>query len=128
MSNQENPRDIKAQYAVLIARMFIVSIKCLLVYGLFVELQLKEIIVALAGKETTASLFISIFGDVTIQVTVAYLVGIGGLLYGYIQSNLKKRAIKRLSPYQEKYELLINENRKSSEINFDGSTRKEDKL
>jgi len=57
---------------------------------------------------------------------LSILIGVGGILFGVAQKRLRKAVISRLSPYQQKYEELIDKNRTSSNINTDGSTKQED--
>lgn len=57
---------------------------------------------------------------------ISLLAGVMGLVYGKAQKRLRNNAIAKLSPYQQKYEKLIDPQRSSSSLTMTGETRLED--
>lgn len=109
-------------------------------YGALVGIfyYIYKMVDALAGKITIADLrgilsvqgLDSATGNLTKIVIVIGLigtiVGIGGFVYGLAQRRLRRKVIKRLSPYQQAYELQQDRSRTSSRLTAHGQTRSED--
>lgn len=89
--------------------------------------------IATAGTTTIANLSASlkvetIFETITTWTWPLLIVfGAGGIAYGRREAKLKKDAIERLHPYQEKYEKLVDPNRTSSRLTSRGETHPEDR-
>jgi len=91
--------------------------------------KLPEILAPLAGKDTRFDATIDIFGpDPWMHATLILIVAICFLIFS--NRNLRKtnkHYIEKYSPYQKIEEEKAFEHRSSSELNSDGSTRREDK-
>jgi hypothetical protein len=81
---------------------------------------------ALAGKSTNADIGISFFGTVEVSVTVAWIFGIGGIIYGARQRHLRKNTVERLAERNRTLELQIDPKRSTSGLTLRGDTRPED--
>ena len=82
----------------------------------------------LSGKTTLAQLGISFFGNFTINTTIAYIVGIGGIGFGLTEKRLRRNAIERLQGRIQQLEEVRDPKRTSSKLTKRGTTRPEDKL
>jgi hypothetical protein len=85
-------------------------------------------VVALAGKETLASLGMSVFGNVKVSDGILYVLTGSGLVYGLGQRSLRRRTIKRLTPRSIDLERKLDPGRTSSGLTSKGTTRPEDKI
>ena len=110
----------------LIASIFVTTIKWGVVLGIayFAYLSVE----ALAGKTTFAKIGLSLLGDIKISEAIAYVLGGGGIFYGWRQRQLRKKRIAELSEHSEGLEKLLDKRRTSSKLPPTGETRDEDKL
>lgn len=130
--NEFLKKQLKVNSTTKLGEQLIKSIMWIMI-AYFFYLSISEI----SGKATLFSANLS--GDIKVNAELSFrhkilfyigvfggLVGVGGILYGLKQKNLKKHVIKKLHPYQEKYETLIDKGRSSSRLTPTGNTRKED--
>ncbi len=82
---------------------------------------------SLAGEFTTSNIAISLVSDLKINEYLAYVLGAGGVGYGYLQRNLRRKTIERLHGDKVAEEKLIDHGRSSSKLTKEGLTRPEDK-
>lgn len=83
-------------------------------------------VVVLAGKSTNANFFLQLLANVhTSQVLGAGLGG-SGVIYGWKQRSLRKRAVAGKSERIRELERIIYPDRQSSGLPPNGSTRPED--
>lgn len=94
--------------------------------GVFYFIYLS--VLALSGKHTFADIGISVLGGVNISVSLAWLFGIGGILYGIWQRKVRKDTVERLQGRNQYLELQIDSKRSTSQLTPRGDTREEDKL
>ena len=87
----------------------------------------QNALVALAGKQTEASLSFSLVTKLHADRWFAYLFGASGLGYGYVQRNLRRRNIKRLTEHTEEMEKIVHPERTSSGLTPEGRTQREDR-
>lgn len=136
---EDNNHDARIRVAEIVTRGDVISRNvqvvskwlavCVVAYFVFKSVEILAI--SLNGKVTIADIrFEAItrwFSNSNTTCTLSAILGVAGIFYGRIQSNLKKDAIERLHPYQEKYENLIDRERSSSLLTKRGDTRPEDK-
>ncbi len=84
-------------------------------------------VVALSGKETFASLGMSIFGNVKVSDGILYVLTGGSILYGLGERGLRRKTIRRLTPRSIELEKRLNPARTSSGLTKKGTTQPEDK-
>lgn len=82
---------------------------------------------AIAGKNTDASLMISVFGNLQVSIAVAWLVGVGGVWYGWTQRELRKTTIERLQSHIRLLEHRLDPQRSSSRLTPRGDSHPEDR-
>src|SRR5258706_5912104 len=75
-----------------------------------------RIVAVLAGKETFATLGVSILGDVKVSDGIYIVLSGGSLVYGIGQRSLRRRNIERLTPHSVELEKRIDPNRTSSTL------------
>jgi hypothetical protein len=113
-------RGIDGLCAVLRTGLYVLAV-------IFVAFYTKEVLVAFAGKETAATLIISVLADLKADRVFAYLVGAGGIGYGVVERQLRRRNIRRLATDKAEVEKRLLPSRTSSGLNPDGKTRREDR-
>ncbi len=86
-----------------------------------------QAITALSGHQTDASFVVKILLNLQADRWIAYIVGGGGVAYGWNERRLKRKDIKRLSRHTEELERRLDPKRTSSNLLPDGRTRREDK-
>ncbi len=100
----------------------------LCVLGYFI----KEILIAYSGKMTFANVHISFLMGLNIwsklTLSSSLLFGFFGISYGRYWRSVAKREIEHMGTQNKNLEQVLNPSRKTSKINSDGSTRKEDKI
>lgn len=79
-----------------------------------------------AGKYTFADIGISLLGDFRVSEALIYILGVGGIIYGYGERRLRLKAIERLANRQIELEKRIDPGRSSSGLTPQGTTRPED--
>lgn len=98
--------------------------------------QAQMAVTALAGKITIAKGDLRVDANAEIDlvdsgclkiVALAVLIGGIGIIYGIQQSKLRRRAVERLHPFKELYEISVDPDRRSSKLTTTGDTRPEDK-
>lgn len=85
-------------------------------------------VLALAGKYTFADIGISFLSDLTISVSLAWVFGIVGVIYGLQQRKVRKDTVERLQNRIQTLEMSIDPRRTTSQLTPRGDTREEDKL
>jgi hypothetical protein len=86
-----------------------------------------QAITALSGHQTDASFVVKILLNLQADRWIAYIVGGGGVVYGWNERRLKRKDIERLSRHTEELEKRLDPKRTSSNLLPDGRTRREDK-
>jgi hypothetical protein len=79
-------------------------------------------ILALAGRETQANIAINLMAQLKLQYTLPYMVGTGGVAYGYFQRRLRKKRVAEMAEHISRLETHIDPNRSSSKLRPDGTT------
>lgn len=87
-----------------------------------------EVLIEYAGKQTSADIAMSFFGDLKVSITLSLIVGIFGGAYGLLQRKLRKDTVERLQGRIQELESVIDSRRSSSKLTKRGETRVEDKL
>jgi|SRR5271155_2130110 len=86
----------------------------------------------IAGTWTLADLRLSVFGNVTSDKYVGWIVlglfGSGGVTYGLNEGRLRRKNIARMFAEKRELELLIDPGRTSSGLPASGNTRREDRI
>ena len=99
------------QWAGLVACMFLVY-KC---------------VAALAGKETLASIGMSVLGNIKVSDGVLSVLTGGSIVYGLGERSLRRRNIKRLTARNIELEKRLDAGRTTSGLTSRGTTRPGDK-
>lgn len=99
---------------------------CWTVVGLFLIYAAKVVLVAWAGKSTTANISLQILTKLQIDRWIAYLFGVSGVSYGAYERSLRRRNIKRMSGLNTQLEQRLDPARTSSGLTPSGTTRKGD--
>jgi hypothetical protein len=86
-----------------------------------------DVLLAYAGQTTMADVAIRLAADLKLDRTFAYLFGGGGIAYGVVQRQLRRRNIARLTPRSRTLEETIDPHRTSSGLTPRGTTRPEDR-
>lgn len=87
---------------------------------------LDHSIAALAGKNTSSDIAVSLITDFKINKYLGYAIGGGGALYGYGQKELRRKTIERLHGQIKILEEKLDPRRSSSKLTKSGDTRPED--
>jgi hypothetical protein len=87
----------------------------------------RDVLVAFAGKETVADLALTLLVNLQADRWFAYLFGVGGVGYGVVQRQLRRRNIKRMTGHNAEVERLVHPGRTSSGLTPEGKTRPEDR-
>ena len=90
--------------------------------------EAAKVLIEYAGKETSADIAMSLFGNLEVSLTLTLFVGAGGFFYGLWQRKLRKDTIERLQGRNQELESMIDSKRSSSNLTARGETRKEDRL
>lgn len=85
----------------------------------------KDLLVALAGRETILALKLAFLGDW--KTVLSYIFAGGGVGYGYTERRLRQSAIKRLHNRVKELETMIDPNRTSSGLTVEGKTNPQDR-
>ena len=85
-----------------------------------------QVITVLSGHQTDASFVVNILLNLQADRWIAYIVGGGGVAYGWNERRLKRQSIDRLSRHTEELEKRLDPKRTSSKLLRDGTTRRED--
>ena len=93
----------------------------------FIFWCLQGMVVAIAGKQTFASVAFAFLTDIKIDRWSAYALASFGLAYGQQQRALRKRNISRFHRRIEEFETQADKGRSSSELTERGDTRPEEK-
>lgn len=89
-------------------------------------------VACLAGRTTESN--ITFAGELAttlsfsqpLTLMAALLICLGGISYGIVQKRQKQRVIAHFESRKRKWEETVDPGRKSSQLNTDGTTRKED--
>jgi hypothetical protein len=100
--------------------LIIVAVICLGSYA-------KEVLIAFAGKETAATLALTLIAHLQADRWFAYLVGVLGVGYGAAERQLRRRNIRRLTAHTTELEKRLHAARTSSGLTPEGKTRLEDR-
>jgi hypothetical protein len=93
----------------------------------WVASYLRDVLVAFAGHETSANVFISLLAKIEVDRWAAYLLGGGGVAYGLSENRLRRRITKRLTARPAELETRLHAGRTSSGLTPEGRTRREDR-
>ena len=85
-------------------------------------------ILALAGRVTLADIGLNFLANVRVSEAVAWLLGGGGVAYGWQQRKVRKDTVERLAGRIQEKELKRDPGRTSSKLTTRGDTRPEDKI
>jgi len=85
-------------------------------------------VAVLAGRATTANIFIKILGNATINHALWALLAGGGWVYGIGQQYLRRRNIQRIVPAKNALEKKLDPKRTSSHLTERGTTQPGDEL
>jgi hypothetical protein len=77
----------------------------------------------LAGRATTANIFVKILGNATINHGLMVVLAGGGWVYGMGQQLLRRRNIQRTVPAKNALELKLDPKRTSSNLTKRGTTQ-----
>jgi hypothetical protein len=88
----------------------------------FIARQLMLSITALAGQATFVSVFAKIAANVSFNQWAAYVLGGGGLSYGWAQRRLRKRKVAELGDRIKVLETKIDSKRSTSGLSSEGKT------
>lgn len=85
-------------------------------------------IVSLSGKETLANIVVTLWAGVTGSghfktVAIMAVITISSLIWGLTERRLRHRTIGRFHDLREKYEIILDPDRTSSQLTFEGRTR-----
>jgi hypothetical protein len=80
-------------------------------------------VAVLAGRATSANIFIKIFGSATISRGLMVLLAGGGWVYGLGQQYLRRRNIQRIVPAKNALERKLDPKRSSSHLTERGTTQ-----
>lgn len=81
---------------------------------------------ALAGQTTVAEFFVKLLANQGFSNTLAWILGVGGIGYGYRERRLRHRDTKRLAERVRSFELLIDPERRSSKLASQGDYGEDD--
>lgn len=143
MDEKNNKRDLNPDqrlhlYLYVVDR--VTSIVMLIVKSvMWVLIALSMVLVAeaLAGKNTSATLNLTLDTDANVYIELlsrinsakyAWLLAIVGILYGLIERELRRRKTAYLQGRITKLEKILNPQRESSGLTPRGETNEEDKL
>lgn len=107
------------------------------VMWVFIALSMVLVVEALAGKNTSATLNLTLDTDANVYVELlsridsakyAWLLAIAGILYGLFERELRRRKTAYLQGRITKLEKMIDPQRESSGLTPRGETSEEDKL
>jgi hypothetical protein len=87
----------------------------------------EKVLIAFAGKTTSADVSFSLLTKLQSDRWFAYLFGFGGMSYGYAERKLRQRNIKRMSAVNVDLEKRLDPRRTSSGLTPTGTTRTEDR-
>jgi hypothetical protein len=82
----------------------------------------------LAGRVTTANIFVKILGSATVNRSLMFLLIGGGWAYGFGQQALRRRNIQRTVPAKNALEKILDHRRTSSHLTERGTTQPGDDL
>jgi len=85
-------------------------------------------IASMSGKTTNLYFFVKLLANIKIRNIIWYIITFIIFIYALLERGLRRHNIKRLSRRIMILEQNINPYRGSSELNPDGTTRKEDKI
>jgi len=88
---------------------------------------LRDVLLAFAGRETSATLAFSFLAKIQADRWLAYALGAGGVGYGLVERGLRRRNIKRLTERPGQLETRMHPSRTSSDLTPQGRTRREDR-
>lgn len=93
------------------------TLKTLIVVGgvVLVAYIAGDTIKVLAGRTTMADIGVRFLTNVKVSEAIAWLVGGGGVSYGYAQRGLRIRTAKRQGQHIERLEKLLDPDRTSSD-------------
>lgn len=97
------------------------------VVGIYALSYVRDGVVALAGKDTSANIFIDVIARIQLDRWVAYLFGASGIAYGVSERRLRQKNIKRLTKQNEALESRLDPRRTSSNLTETGKSRREDR-
>lgn len=83
-------------------------------------------IVSLAGKTTIANILVSIITDLKMNQWFGLVFGTGGVSYGIVQKNLRKKEIRRLATRCDLLEKKVDPEKASSGLTHHGVHKEED--
>jgi hypothetical protein len=93
----------------------------------FIASYARDVLIAFSGKETVANLALTFLVNLKADRWFAYLFGVGGVGYGVVQQQLRRRNIKRMTGHNAEVEKRVYPRRTSSGLTPKGKTRPEDR-
>lgn len=93
----------------------------------YIASQLFGAVSSLAGLATFADIGIKLLGDFRISEAIAYIFGVGSMIYGYNERRLRQRHIGKSSAREIALEKKVDPGRSSSKLTQQGTTRPEDR-
>lgn len=93
----------------------------------FVTYYVYLSIISISGKNTSADIAISVLFELELLSKLMGAVGVGGIIYGFLQRKLRKDTIERLQSRITELEKEVDKNRSSSNLTKRGDTRPEDR-
>lgn len=131
MAKQKASRELELRYRFRFRMLDLVATGLSLVipWGSVVLIAwlVTDAVNGLAGKYTFADIGVRFLADIKVSEAVAYVVGGGGMLYGYKERRLRQKNIARLSGRNQEYEKRVDPKRSSSGLTPEGKTRPEDR-
>lgn len=101
-------------------------------FGLGIAVQAVKGLEVLAGRTTLANIGITVGWDLLGQLPVSHFLwgafGIGGILFGVLQNQMRASTIEKLHKQIQEYELLLDPGRSTSALTPRGQTPKEERL
>jgi hypothetical protein len=82
---------------------------------------------ALSGFKTESNIAIKLITDIKLNQWLAYVIGVGGFVYGGSQNRLKKTTVERLQARIQAFEKQIDPKRSTSKLTSKGETHPEDR-
>lgn len=116
----------KIEQLALTIRLLIIA-GTVIAVGALLQQALVDIAVALAGKTTDANIVMTLLNRSQFGLSVSFLFGGGGVLYGYAQQKLRESTVKRLHQRIASMEKEVDPARTSSHLTSTGKTNPKDK-
>ncbi len=94
----------------------------------FIAYMMYRSVSVLAGQQTMADIGIRILSDVRVSKGLAWVLGGGGVLYGFGERRLRRKTIERLQGRIRTLEQEVDPRRSTSALTPQGDTSPEDRL